>query len=223
MKRDRIPPPGPVAYLQAFVGDWFAIISGGLSVPLTIYSLSQNTPFAKGIWGSIAVIGFLLAGYRIWGKERTRVLELHGRPELTIETIRIGGAMDGRYLFRLHNSSDNAATRVILSPITSQKGVLVAEFTMVASVIKSPVGADMGYAIKVASTGKPVTGPGNDDLLQTFSLDMTPQGCLTSYPTHLEFSNYGDEDRWQMDYTLELLLEEKQILCVPGQCRKITV
>lgn len=223
MKRERTPPPGAIAFLRAIFGDWLTGISGGISVPLTIYSLFQSTPFAKTIWAISAIVAFLSAGFRIWAKERTRVLELHGRPELTIETIRIGGAMDGRYLFRLHNSSDNAATRVILSPITSQKGVLVADFTMVASVIKTPVGADMGYAIKVASSGKPVTSPGSDDLMQTFSLDMTPQDCMTSYPTRLEFSNYGDEDRWQMDYVLEFLLEEKQILCIPGQCRKLIV
>jgi hypothetical protein len=218
MNRDRIPPPGPIAFLRAIFSDWLSGVSGGLSVPLTIYSLFQNSALAKTLWAISAIIAFLFAVYRIWSKERTRVVELHGRPELTINCLLTGSAVNGEYLIGLYNSNDNVATNVSMSNLTTDKGAVI-EFSVVATVLKAATATWMDYKMKLGQT--PV--PGGNNLIHVLKLSTTLQTGQrsASYPVSLSFSNYGQLDRWETDFSVNCDFNQYTVSFVPGACRKL--
>jgi hypothetical protein len=56
-------------YLKSFFGDFLTLLCGPLSVPFTAISL-WFAPSAKVLWACLAVIGFFVASYRVWRKER---------------------------------------------------------------------------------------------------------------------------------------------------------
>jgi len=63
--------PNPFTYLAALWSDWLTRMCGALSVPFTaIAVLWANAPSAKLLWGCLAILAFVMAGYRVWSNER---------------------------------------------------------------------------------------------------------------------------------------------------------
>jgi hypothetical protein len=64
--------PNLLRYLRALCNDWLTRMCGALSVPFAaIAVLWANAPSAKLLWGGLAVLAFLIAGYRVWRNERS--------------------------------------------------------------------------------------------------------------------------------------------------------
>ncbi len=95
MAQETSPKPTLAEFLKRLVGDTTSLISGGLSVPLTVMSLFSDNKYAKVSFGALAVTGFLVASYRLWAGERQNTLAVQerlieeinkrGRPEITVE------------------------------------------------------------------------------------------------------------------------------------------
>src|SRR5260370_23649635 len=64
--------PNLLTYLGALWNDWLTGMCGAVSVPFTaIAVLWAHAPSAKLLWGCLAVLAFLIAGYRVWRNERS--------------------------------------------------------------------------------------------------------------------------------------------------------
>jgi hypothetical protein len=62
------------SFLGAFSGQWFAIVSGGFGVPLTVASVFMPTAPLQAVAAVVGVAGMIVAAYRIWKKERDEVI-----------------------------------------------------------------------------------------------------------------------------------------------------
>lgn len=63
-------------YLRELCGDWFTGMCGALSVPFTAFAVLLRGP-SRIVWGALAAVAFIVAGYRVWAKERsTRLREV---------------------------------------------------------------------------------------------------------------------------------------------------
>lgn len=63
--------PSPLTYLKALFSDWLTGMCGTLSVPFAaIAVLWAHASAAKLLWGCLATLAFVVAGYRVWRKER---------------------------------------------------------------------------------------------------------------------------------------------------------
>jgi hypothetical protein len=58
------------AYLRAFFGDWFARMSGPISVPFAAIAVWVSAGYAKILWGCLGAVCFFTASYRVWREER---------------------------------------------------------------------------------------------------------------------------------------------------------
>src|SRR3984957_5291673 len=95
MAQETSPKPTLAEFLKRLIGDTTSLVSGGLSVPLTVMSLFSDNKYAKVSFGVLAVTGFLIASYRLWSGERRNTLAVQerlieeidkrGRPEVTVE------------------------------------------------------------------------------------------------------------------------------------------
>ena len=123
--------PNVTEFLQRLVGDTTSLVSGGLSVPLTAFSIFADNKYAKASFGVLAGAGFLIASYRLWAGERQSALALQqrlkdeinkrGRPEITVELK--GG--DGSTLHAcLMNYASIAAINLRIDDIPCGDGVL---------------------------------------------------------------------------------------------------
>lgn len=61
---------GFYTFLKAFGSDALARMTGPLSVPFAVIALWVNGSHPKFLFGSLAVIGAVVASYRVWRKER---------------------------------------------------------------------------------------------------------------------------------------------------------
>src|SRR5580704_14035441 len=82
--------PTLFVYFRALWNDWLTGMCGALSVPFAaIAVLWAHAPPAKLLWGCLAILAFVVAGYRIWRNERNdrsnEVAEL--RQELCAEIV----------------------------------------------------------------------------------------------------------------------------------------
>lgn len=103
MAQEISPKPTLSEFLRRLVGDTTSLVSGGLSVPLTVMSLFSDNKYAKVSFGVLAVTGFLIASYRLWSGERRNTLAVQerlieeidkqGRPEVTVELKEGSGAL----------------------------------------------------------------------------------------------------------------------------------
>jgi hypothetical protein len=57
--------PTPQDFINALVQNWASLVSGGLSVPFTVFSIYTNNPNAKLISGLLAVVGVIVASYSL--------------------------------------------------------------------------------------------------------------------------------------------------------------
>jgi hypothetical protein len=123
--------PTPIEFLKRFVADTASLLSGGLSIPSTVLSLYSDNKYAKISFAAVAVLGFLIASYRLWAGERRSTLAMQerlaeeinkrGRPEITVELK--GG--DGKALHAcLMNYASPAAINLRIDDIPCGDGVL---------------------------------------------------------------------------------------------------
>src|SRR5258708_397502 len=56
--------------------DWGSRVSGGFSIPFTLFALFAKADYAKVIWAALAAIGIIATAYQVWAKERKKVVEL---------------------------------------------------------------------------------------------------------------------------------------------------
>ena len=128
----------------------------------------------------------------------------------------IGNTADWEeYLFGLLNASEGTAIIVTLSPISD--GNMIYRFDPIPSLVKSPA---FTYLVYRATTlaGTPI-GHHNTDMVRVLGIGKA-LGTVQLYETKLEFSNYGGESRWQVDYSLRVDFDAGSIACIPGTCRR---
>jgi hypothetical protein len=62
-------------FLKRYVSDWFAILSGPLALPFTVYGVySSNTAYNRALFTALLVSGLILSSFRVWKKEYDRTL-----------------------------------------------------------------------------------------------------------------------------------------------------
>jgi hypothetical protein len=123
--------PTVTEFLRRFVGDTAARLSGGLSIPSTVLSLYFDNKYAKASFAVLAVVGILIASYRLWAGERRNTLSVQkllteeinkrGRPEVTVELKGNGG---GTLHACLMNYASIAAINFRIDDIQCDGGVL---------------------------------------------------------------------------------------------------
>ena len=201
-------------FFRAYYSSWGSGVTGTASAPLFVAAfLTSGVPRIAS--ASFAFICFLSASYIVFSKERKRVIELTGRPEVSFTIMRLGGPVDGSFFFRFLNASESTATNVTLSAIRS--GQALYEFHSLGSLVKSPAPTAMNY--KGSLNGNPFPAEADpQDILRVFSIC----GKQLIYETQLEFSNFDGGLRWQVDYRLKCDYESKTISCVPGKVRLIS-
>jgi len=202
-------------FIRAFYSSWGSVVTGMASAPLFVVAFMTNG-VPKYASATFAVICIFVASYMVWAKERRSLIELQGRPEVSLSILRVGTPQLGEHLFRLLNASESTATNVTLAPISTQSAIY--RFDPIPSVVKSPAATTMNYrATTLAGTPIP---PHNTDVVRVLGLGRA-QGSEQIFDTKLEFSNFGGESRWQADYSLRFNFDAGVITCTPGACRKI--
>jgi hypothetical protein len=202
-------------YIRAYYKSWGSGLTGSASAPFFIYAI-----IAKGVprylSAAFALCAFLAASYLVWKREREAIVQLQGRPEVSLSITRIGTPQMGQHLFGLMNASESTATNVTLSPIS--EGNFIYRFDPIPSIVRSTANAYMDYhATTLAGTA---IGAHNTDMVRVLGTGKA-LGSVLTYETKLEFSNFGDVSRWQSDYSLRFDFDAGAITCTPGACRKI--
>ena len=79
--------PGIPEFFRVLWKDWGSRMSGSLAVPFTVAAIVLPSAHGQILFGGLAVLAFLITGYRIWADERRLVfgLEQHLAPRLRIE------------------------------------------------------------------------------------------------------------------------------------------
>lgn len=207
-----VDPPNLLVYAKEALSDWGSKVSGILSIPFTIFALIVaigllgdqswwNSKWALFSWFSIALLAWAWTGYAVWRKERLNVIELHGRPQVTLKCRMMKKESDWYPHFSLMNHSEtDAAVNVSLA------GIREPGFDITFSRVDR-IGRHEEYVSYAILVGTKKT----EDF---FLVTSTTQ----SLPTILEFSNYGEERTWQLHYTLEIDHDNKLVSCRAGTC-----
>ena len=123
--------PTPQDFINALVQNWASLVSGGLSVPFTVFSIYTNNPNAKLISGLLAVVGVIVASYSLWARERDERIKTQG--ELERQTAKLGRPLVtlgvksdnlGRFWVCMMNYSDRPAVNVRADDIVCGDKVL---------------------------------------------------------------------------------------------------
>ena len=195
-------------FIRAFYVSWGSGVTGTASAPLfAIAFFTNGIPRVLSV--VLASLCFLSASYLIWVREKKRVVQLEkevadlqGRPEVSLNILRMGGTLGGEWLFRLTNASDNTAINVSLTSVTD--GSVRYEFDPIPSIVKSPASSNMSYhaIVPLASPLPSIPLPGDSrDMVKILGLGKTVD--TETYRTWLEFSNYANDSTWQIEYMLE--------------------
>jgi hypothetical protein len=67
-------PPSFQEYLKSIGARWFTVMSGPLSVPLAIAGFYVESPVAKILFFSAAIVGVVFSSFWVWKTERERLL-----------------------------------------------------------------------------------------------------------------------------------------------------
>ena len=73
MGKDR--KPSIINYFSAIAGNWFSIMSGGLSIPFAFAALYLQDPNIKLLFVILAICCLLIAPYIVWSKERKALIQ----------------------------------------------------------------------------------------------------------------------------------------------------
>ena len=214
--------PNLSVFLQTVVTDWGTRITGIASLPATIIGMFADPAYAKVLWVAGGVTCALWTAYQVWSKERKRVIELHGRPEVLLESVDIPIARNSvMKTLQLTNPSAYPAMNVTLAAIRVEErdgNSIEIEFLPLSEVAKEAKTVEC----VIHGTG----GLSRKDLLACLKLDrrVTLYGTLRgTFQTAVQFSNYGDANRWEIQYALECDFTAGLILCRPGICTNLRV
>ena len=78
-------------FLRAVSRDWASLVTGGLSIPLTVLAFWAKTPLHRTLWAFFAITCFLIASFRTWAFEYRRAdtaeaqLATPPRPWVTVD------------------------------------------------------------------------------------------------------------------------------------------
>jgi hypothetical protein len=76
-------------FVRAYFTNWFAVMSGGPSVPAAILAVYvQNDTARYLLWGTVG-LAFLLSAYFVWREERLKVIELDIRNRAEAVRLRV--------------------------------------------------------------------------------------------------------------------------------------
>ena len=64
------------AFVTAFLGSLLSIMSGGLSVPITILGFYVSEPTARYAFVGLGMVSLIVSAYFMWRSERLKVIEL---------------------------------------------------------------------------------------------------------------------------------------------------
>jgi hypothetical protein len=74
-------------FTGALLGNWWALLSGALSVPATFLALWFSNDIAKMAWGAIAFVSLWVTAYRLWKSEHDKVVERDQRKRQLLDEI----------------------------------------------------------------------------------------------------------------------------------------
>lgn len=66
-------------FLYAIVRHWSSLVTGGLSVPITILAFFTNTPTLRTLWAVFALACFGYTSFRVWANEYRRAEIAEGK------------------------------------------------------------------------------------------------------------------------------------------------
>jgi hypothetical protein len=176
--------------------------------------------YAKILWIAGGVACALWTAYQVWSKERKRVIELHGRPRVLLESVDIPIAAKASVkALQLKNDSAHPAMNVTLANIrVEERDGTSAEIEFRPLRHLGNDAQTVDYVIR--GTG----GLSQRDLLTFLKSDrrVTLYGTLRgTFHTAVQFSNYGNAHRWEIQYALECDFTANRILCRPGTCMNL--
>jgi len=180
--------PTVAEFLRRLVGDTTSLVSGGLSVPLTVLSLFSDNKYAKVSFGVLAVTGFLIASYRLWSGERRNTLAVQerlieeinkrGRPEITVELKGDGSPLHAC----LMNYASVAAINLRIDDIPCGDGVL--RFENIPTIVSE------GFSPTLQCCFVPSDGsPQRRDIVQELSFNKEKNSDMSKYVLAIRYTD----------------------------------
>lgn len=212
MAQETSPKPTLAEFLRRLVGDTTSLISGGLSVPLTVMSLFSNNKYAKVSFGLLAVTGFLIASYRLWSGERRNTLAVQerlieeidkrGRPEVTVELKEgSGGALHAC----LMNYASTAAINLRIDDIPCGDGVL--RFENIPTIISE------GFSPTLQCCFVPSDGsPDRRDIVQELIFDKDKKSERSKYVLAIRYTDSDGVLDWVTKCDFAYDFKQKKIV-----------
>jgi len=211
MAQETSPKPTLAEFLKRLVGDTTSLISGGLSVPLTVMSLFSDNKYAKVSFGALAVTGFLVASYRLWTGERRNTLALQdrlseeinkrGRPEITLELKGDGSTLHAC----LMNYASIAAINLRIDDIPCGDGVL--RFENIPTMLSS------GFSPNLQCCFVPSNGsPKRRDIIQELILDSDKNSEPSKYVLAIRYTDSDGVLDWVTKCDFAYDFKQKKIV-----------
>ena len=212
MAQETSPRPTLAEFLRRLVGDTTSLISGGLSVPLTVMSLFSDNKYAKVGFGALAVTGFLVASYRLWAGERRNTLAVQerlieeinkrGRPEITVELKGDGG---GTLHACLMDYASIAAINLRIDDIPCGDGVL--RFENIPTMISS------GFSPNLQCCFVPSDGsPQRRDIVQELIFDKDKNSERSKYVLAIRYTDSDGVLDWVTKCDFAYDFKQKKIV-----------
>ncbi len=212
MAQETSPKPTLAEFLRRLVGDTTSLVSGGLSVPLTVMSLYSDNKYAKVSFGVLAVTGFLVASYRLWSGERRNTLAVQerlmeeidkrGRPEVTVELKEGSG---GTLHACLMNYASTAAINLRIDNIPCGDGVL--RFENIPTIISE------GFSPTLQCCFVPSDGsPDRRDIVQELIFDKDKNSERSKYILAIRYTDSDGVLDWVTKCDFAYDFEQKKII-----------
>lgn len=211
MAEETSPKPTLLEFLKRLVGDTTSLVSGGLSVPLTVMSLFSDNRYAKVAFGVLAVTGFLIASYRLWSGERRNTLAIQGRlieeinkrgrPEITVELKGEGSGLHAC----LMNYASIAAINLRIDDIPCAGGVL--RFENIPTMISS------GFSPNLQCCFVPSDGsPQKRDIIQELIFDKDRNPERSKYVLAIRYTDSDGVLDWVTKCDFAYHFEQRKIV-----------
>lgn len=211
MAQETSPKPTLAEFLKRLVGDTTSLVSGGLSVPLTVLSLFSDNKYAKVSFGVLAVTGFLIASYRLWAGERRNTLVVQerlieeinkrGRPEITVELKGDGSTLHAC----LMNYASIAAINLRIDEIKCGDGVL--RFENIPTMLSS------GFSPNLQCCFVPSDGsPQRRDIVQELIFDKDKNSERSKYVLAIRYTDSDGVLDWVTKCDFAYDFKQKKIV-----------
>ena len=212
MAQETSPKPTLSEFLRRLVGDTTSLVSGGLSVPLTVMSLFSDNKYAKVSFGVLAVTGFLIASYRLWAGERRNTLAVQerlieeidkrGRPEVTVELKEGSG---GTLHACMMNYASIAAINLRIDDIPCGDGVL--RFENIPTIISE------GFSPNLQCCFVPSDGsPQRRDIVQELIFDKDKNSERSKYVIAIRYTDSDGVLDWVTKCDFAYDFKQKKIV-----------